>query len=453
MSSVFREVVKKVEPAVVNITTETNVEPPRGRRPRTPEAPDPFRDFFDRFFDFGPPERFRQRSGGSGMITDPSGYILTNYHVVGEADKIKVDIPGDSKSHTATLVGYDRETDVAVLKIDAGRRLPAITMGNSDAAQVGDWVLAIGSPFGLEATVTAGIVSFKGRPGMEQFQRFIQTDASINHGNSGGPLVNLAGEVIGINTAIASNTGASAGIGFALPSNTAVEVYNEIIKTGRVVRGSIGIEFRTATSENEAILRTFGAEHGVVVDNVRPDSPADKAGLRRGDVITKVNGTPIRTGDDLVNKIAATPVGTRVKLTYVRDKKEAETTAAVEDRSKVFADLFGEPGRGAPGEEEASGQLGLSLEEVGPGMGRRYGLEEEDQGLLVREVEPQSFAEEIGVLRGDVILELNREAVRTLGEFRQVERRLRPGSDVVFWLKRYTGQRWVSLYLGGTLPE
>ncbi|MBI4462866.1 MAG: trypsin-like peptidase domain-containing protein, partial [Acidobacteria bacterium] len=297
LSSVFSKVAKEVEPAVVNISSETIIEP-RARRSR-PGSPE---EFFERFFDFGVPFEFgprtpqRQRSLGSGVLVDPNGYILTNYHVIHEADKIKVRLHGDSKEYPAEVIGFDEETDVAVVKISVERKLPVAQLGDSDGTQVGDWVLAIGSPFGLDATVTAGIISYKGREvtGGTQFQRFLQTDAAINHGNSGGPLVNLAGQVIGINTMIATDRSrmdaGNVGIGFALPSNIARDVYNQIRRQGRVVRGSIGISFRRAETENEVILRSFGADAGVLVDEVQPGGPADRAGLQRGDVITAVNG-------------------------------------------------------------------------------------------------------------------------------------------------------------------
>ncbi len=451
LSSAFREVAKKVEPAVVNISTEAVVTSRRGEQRRPFEVPDPFQDFFDRFFDT--PERFTERSLGSGVIVDPSGYILTNYHVIQGADKISVTMAGDTKEYRASVVGFDGETDLAVIKIDSGHPLSAATMGDSDAAQVGDWVLAIGSPFGLDATVTAGIVSYKGREGIgQQFQRFIQTDAAINRGNSGGPLVNLSGQVIGINTAIISSRGVYAGVGFALPSNIAVGVYNQIVKQGRVVRGSIGISFRAADSENEAILRSFGADHGVVVSEVVPGGPADKAGLQRGDVITEVDEVAVKTGEDLVSKVASTPVGRKVTVRYIRDKKPQQTSVAVEDRTKVFPQLASGTLPGEPG-EEATARLGLTLEEIGPATARRMGLEEADRGLLVRDVEPGSFADEIGLQRGDFILEMNRRPVSTLNEFLALQRQLTAGSDLVFWLKRRTPTGWTGLFLGGTLSE
>ncbi len=451
LSSTFREVANKVEPAVVNISTEAVVNT-RRRSERPDSGPDPFQDFFERFFDA--PERYTERSLGSGILVDSSGYILTNHHVVEGADKIRVTVAGDNKEYRARVVGFDAETDLAVIKIDAERKLPYIELGDSDAAQVGDWVLAVGSPFGLDATVTAGIISYKGRAGIGsgQFQRFIQTDAAINRGNSGGPLVNLAGQVIGINTAIISRSGVYAGVGFALPSNIAVTVYNQLVEKGRVVRGSIGISFRSAESENPVILRSFGAERGVIVDQVVSGGPAERAGLQRGDVITRVGEVEVRTGDDLVNKVASTPVGQSLRLEYVRNKQKKEATVTVEERAKIFPEIAGGAPPGEPG-SEASARLGLTLEEIVPATARRIGLEEENRGLLVREVEPGSFADEIGLTQGDVILEVNHQRVSSLNEFLALQRHLQPGADVVFWIVRRSQSGWTGVYLGGTLSE
>lgn len=455
LSSVFTKIAKQVEPAVVNISTTTTI----SRRQPQPRKPmDPFEDFFERFFDFGIPDTFQEHSVGSGVIVDAKGYILTNYHVVRQAETIDVRLHGDSKKYKAEVIGHDEETDLAVIRINAGRDLPVAELGDSSAVQVGDWVLAIGSPFGLEATVTAGIISYKGREGQTiggqrlQLASFLQTDAAINRGNSGGPLVNLAGQIIGINTSIATAHGGYSGVGFALASNIARNVYNQIIREGRVVRGSIGIEFRAVDSQNEAILRSFGAKHGVLITEVRPGSPAAEAGLERGDVIVAINGKPVHNGDDLVEVITATPVGNEVKLRYLRNKKEREVAVRVESRRELFPELYGEE-PAVPEAEGAAGHLGLRLEETSPALLRRWGLDpDQDEGLLVRSVEPNSFAEDIGVERGDLILEFNQQRVRRLGEFREIQRRLRSGSDVVFGLKRRLGERWVWVYLGGTLP-
>ena len=341
LSTVFSRISSDVSPAVVNINTESTVQ---SRRPRRdPQGEDPFGQFFDRFFDFGPfgqqqqPE-FRQRSLGSGVIVDAEGYILTNAHVVSRADKINIKLLNDEELYEARIIGTDEETDLAVIKIDPDRPLPFAKIGNSDGTGVGDWVLAIGSPFGLEETVTAGIISAKGRDlgrGSSSFQRFIQTDAAINPGNSGGPLVNMHGEVIGINTAIATGTGSYAGVGFALPSNVAVDVYNQLVQSGRVTRGSLGIMFQPDPSP--VLLRTFGAESGVVITGIQPGGPAEAAGLRQGDVIISVDGQVVEDGDGLIAIVAGTPVDRPVVVRYIRDREEQETTVVIGDRTEVFA--------------------------------------------------------------------------------------------------------------------
>src|ERR1700674_5499108 len=348
-ASSFSGIVNRVEPAVVNIAT-TQVLERKNTKKRRPQQQfdqdDPMQDFFDRFFDGrpdGPPQA--ERSLGSGVIVDKRGYILTNNHVVEQATKIQVQLNGDATRYTAKLVGVDEDTDLAVIKIDASKELPIAKLGNSDGVQVGDWVLAIGSPFGLQATVTAGIISAKDRGGIgHQFQRFLQTDAAINPGNSGGPLVDLAGQVIGINTAIITGSLGYEGVGFALPSTTAINVYDQIIKQGRVTRGSIGVSFQEELSTNAITLKSLGAPYGVVIEGVEPGSPAEKAGLKGGDVITSVNGQAVKTGNDLVNPIAQAPIGSKVKLTYIRDRSQKEANATVGDRTRVFPNTAGRIG-------------------------------------------------------------------------------------------------------------
>ncbi len=248
----------------------------------------PFQDFFNKFFDFPDQGPTAERSLGSGVIVDKKGFILTNHHVVDQATKIQVVFNGDTTPYTAKVVGIDEETDLAVIKVDVGHDLPYAKLGNSDSVQVGDWALAIGNPFGfLEGSVTAGIISAKDRGNVgQQFQRFIQTDAAINPGNSGGPLVDMAGEVIGINTAIITGGHGNEGVGFALPSNTAIGVYNQLISSGKVTRGSIGVSFTESQGSNPVVLRELGASNGIVLQRVEPGSPAEKAGLKSGDVIT-----------------------------------------------------------------------------------------------------------------------------------------------------------------------
>src|SRR5579864_8840387 len=339
LSSQFSQISKQLEPSVVNINTESIIKNPHRRRgnPDQPDDQNPFDDFFDKFFggpgNDGP---IRERSLGSGVIVDPKGYIVTNRHVVEKADRIRVKLMDDPPGilHDAKVVGSDKETDLAVIKIDSDKPFPVAKLGNSDSMQVGDWVLAVGSPFGLSETVTAGIVSAKGRNivPQRQFQSFIQTDAAINPGNSGGPLVNMAGEVIGINTAILSETNAYAGVGFAMPSNTVVNVYNQIIgPEHKVTRGSIGVEF--AAQPVPAIARVYGVQSGVTISNVVPGSPADTAGLKVGDTITSVDGKDVKNGDELVSDIASRKPGSKAKLGFVRNAKREETTVTIADRS------------------------------------------------------------------------------------------------------------------------
>src|ERR1700694_4786562 len=330
LSNQFSQISKQLEPSVVNINTESTVKTPRRRRRANPNDDDanPFDDFFDRFFGGqggpggGGGGAIRERSLGSGVIVDPKGYIVTNRHGVEKADRIRVKLLDDPPGvlHDAKVIGSDQETDLAVIKIVSEKTMPVAKLGNSDSMEVGDWVLAVRSPFGLSETVTAGIVSAKGRNIVpnRQFQSFIQTDAAINPGNSGGPLVNMAGEVIGINTAILTDTNAYAGVGFAMPSNTIVQVYNQL--TGpehRVERGSIGIEFHA--QENPAISRVYGGQGGITISSVVPGSPAERAGLKVGDTIFSVDGKPVKNGDELVSDIAGRTPGSQVSLGYYRN--------------------------------------------------------------------------------------------------------------------------------------
>jgi serine protease Do len=453
-SNSFSAIVARVEPAVVNISTTQVLErkSARKRRAQPYDQDDPMQDFFDRFFDGSqdaPPQA--ERSLGSGVIVDKKGFILTNNHVVEQATKIQVQLNNDTTKYTAKVVGVDEETDLAVIKIDANKELPIAKLGNSDGVQVGDWVLAIGSPFGLQATVTAGIISAKDRSGIgRQFQRFIQTDAAINPGNSGGPLVDLAGDVIGINTAIITGSRGYEGVGFALPSTPAIRVYNQLVEHGRVTRGSIGVSFQEERGTNPITLKELGAPQGVVIESVEPGSPAEKAGLKGGDVITSVNGNPVKTGNDLVNPIAMAPIGSKVKIDYVRDRAVKQTTATVEDRSRVFPNAAGSPGE-QPG-EAAPAEFGLRVESLTPDRAQRVGIEGQ-KGVVVTDVDPASFADDLGFTRGDVIVEINRESVASMEDYRAAVSKLKPGQNVVFKvLRRVDSDRVNTVFLPGIVP-
>jgi serine protease Do len=455
LSNGFATISKKLGPSVVNISTTQVIEKPKnGKRPRG--SGEPLQDFFDRFFDTPDTGQDAERSLGSGVIVNKNGFILTNDHVIDQATKIQVAIDGDSSHYNAHVVGIDKDTDIAVIKIDAGHDLPVAKLGNSDGSQVGDWVLAFGSPFGLNSTVTAGIISAKDRSMNDtnhQFQRFIQTDAAINPGNSGGPLVNMAGEVIGINTAIYTGGRGFEGVGFAMPSNVVIGVYNQLITNGKVTRGSIGITFQEERSDNPVVLRDLGAPYGIVVELVEPNSPADKAGLQPGDVITKINGQPVHTGADLVNPIAQTAIGQTVQVTVIHAKQSREVSLTVADRSKIFPQTA-QAEEDQPGEEQTPGELGLHVEELTPDMTHKLGVAKLT-GVIVSEVEPASFADDIGFTRGFVITEINHTPINGLADYRREMAKLKPGQDVLFKVAqpRGTSDRVLTVFLAGIVPS
>ncbi len=485
LSNTFGQVAAAIEPAVVNVSTESTPKvkrrgPSRGpnRGPRDNGGDDPFQDFFDRFFGgqqggqggqggddddqapspFSGPGGGRQRSLGSGVILNSNGYIMTNFHVVDKADRIHVKLFDEPATvlHDAKVVGVDRETDLALIKIapPKDRQLTAARLGDSDKMTVGDWVLAIGSPFDLEATVTAGIVSAKGRnlPGGRQFQSFIQTDAAINPGNSGGPLVSMSGEVIGINTAIYTQSFGYQGVGFAMPSNVVRDVYEQL-RTGdhKVARGSIGVEF--SAIPNPAVLRIYGVKNGVPISNVRPDSPAAKAGLQGEDTITAVNGKAIKSGDELVSLISATRPGGKLNVTYVRNGQEKQATVVVADRAKLFADR-NDPASddNTPEENEpVPTKLGITVKAVTPEMAERAGTPE-GKGVQVTDVKPDSFGYDLQLAPGMIILKVNKQPVNSEEEFRKITSQLKSGQDVVFLVHAGRGAGGGNTFISGTLP-
>src|SRR6202050_528092 len=470
LSNTFSQIAKQLGPCVVNINTESTIKTPHRRRgEQNPDDGDNgggggMDDFFNHFFGGGPGGQggpgggdgsIRERSLGSGVIVDAKGYIVTNRHVVEKADRIRVRLQDDPPGvqHDAKVIGEDQETDLAVIKIDLERAVPSAKMGNSDGMQVGDWVLAIGSPFGQVGTVTAGIVSAKGRdivPG-RQFQTFIQTDAAINPGNSGGPLVNMNGEVIGINTAILSETNAYAGVGFSLPSNTVVLVYNQLIgPEHRVARGSIGIMFDSV--ENPAIARVYGAGSGVTVSSVVAGRPADQAGPEVGDTITTVDGHKVTKGSELVAEIAARKPGAKVAVSFLRNGKEQQTTVTIADRAKLFAARLGEDKATDEERTPKASKLGITVRKLTPEMAERLDIPA-GKGVIVQDVKPGSFAEDINLGRGDVILEVNKQAVNSEEDFAKVESSLKSGQDAVFLVRpRGSTAQDGTIFMAGTLP-
>ena len=479
LSTTFTTIAKQLEPAVVNINTESVIKNPHSRRRGNRVAPpdddqdngngngngggdedNPFQDFFNRFFGGQGgqmPDDVPQRALGSGVIVDSRGYIVTNRHVVNKADHIRVklkDDPAGYEGHEAKLVGMDEESDLAVIKIDVNRPLPTAKLGNSDGAEIGDWVLAIGSPFGLENTVTAGIVSAKGRSSIvpnRQFQSFIQTDAAINPGNSGGPLVDMAGEVIGINTAILTGGQGYEGVGFALPSNLVAKVYNDLIgPEHKVLRGSIGVEFQA--QPNPAVARVYGGGSGVTLSNVISGSPAAAAGLKVGDTITAIDGKQITSGDELVNEISNRKPGSKATLGFIRNGQKQEAVVTIGSRSKLFGSRLGLEDEGGEQAEPQESKLGVTVDTITPDMAQRLELPS-SKGVVVTDVKPGSFADDVGLSRGDVILEINKQPVNTVDDFNRIASQYKSGQDVVFLVHpARSGRTGGTAFLGGTLP-
>jgi serine protease Do len=475
-SNQFTQIAKQVGPAVVNINTESlpkqSTSPRRGMPRRGQGNPGgdqgDMQDFFNRFFggqggggdddDDGAGPGGERRALGSGFIVDPRGYIVTNNHVVDKADKIFVKLSTDSENDTgrpAKVVGVDKDTDLAVIKIESPTPLPTVKLGNSEGAQVGDWVLAIGSPFSLSQTVTAGIVSAKNRSvgdGGSQFQKFIQTDAAINPGNSGGPLLDMSGSVIGVNTAIYTQSAGSVGVGFAMPSNTVINVYNMLVGADhKVVRGSIGISFQPTISS--AVGRVYGfAKGGVLVSSVQPGMPAAKAGIKPQDVITAIDGAPVKDGDDLVSNVAPRHPGSTARVTYLRDGKENTVTVTIADRAEMLAKSDGSGDDDTPGSPAAPNmaqdKFGMSVAAIPPEMLSRLKL---SGGVMVSSVKPGSFADDLPLGKGDIITEVNRKPVTNEQSFLAAIGPLKSGDDVVFVI-RPAQARGSSTFVGGRLP-
>jgi serine protease Do len=472
LSNTFTQIAKMVEPSVVNISTTymPKAQPQtRNRRQIVPPNDDDqgggddnflYRFFGGNPFGQGEPEQRRGEALGSGVVVDPAGYILTNNHVVDKADRIQVKFMGDPTEYEAKVIGTDAQTDLAVIRVEGKRNLVPAKIGNSDAVQVGDWAVAIGSPFGFQATVTAGIISAKERdiPGGDtsQFQHFLQTDAAINPGNSGGPLLNIRGEVIGINTLIASRSGGFQGLGFAMPINTAAQVYNEIIKNGKVTRGSIGVSFTPSdTDKARALLKANNATDGVFVQQVAPGGPSEKAGIKDGDIITSINGKPVRDGNDLVNTVTATPVGNSLNIGVLRDGKRENFKVVVGDLAQVFPDRFGSgKAQDEPGKVEGTqARFGMTIQNLTSAQRQNMGIKQ-DGGVQIATVEPNSFAEDIGLMGKDILMAINNQKVNSVDDVRRIQNTLKPGDAVALRILRQgRNQEWQSEFLGGTLPN
>ena len=416
----FVSLAKKLKPVVVNISTTQVSEGAQGFG-----SPFGEEDFWRRFFG-GPIPRGpqRQKSLGSGFLIDRDGSILTNNHVVENAEKIVVKL-ADEREFEAKVVGKDTKTDIAVIKISAKGNFSVPPLGDSDQLEVGEWVMAIGNPFGLDNTITAGIVSAKGRHiGAGPYDNFIQTDASINPGNSGGPLLNLRGEVVGINTAIFSRTGGNIGIGFAIPINLVKELLPQLKGKGKVTRGYLGVLIQKVTPD---IAESLGVEkpRGALVANVSKDGPAERGGVKVGDVIVEFDGKEIKESNDLPIIVARTPVDKKVTLKVLRDKKDLTLTVAVGElkEEEVVAST------------KEKGELGLTVQSVTPQIAESLGLDRAE-GVVVSGVEPGSPGDQAGLRRGDVILEIDRKPVRSLANYRKAIGETKKGKGILFLVRR-----------------
>ena len=433
----FAKVAEAIKPAVININTVAR-SGLGGGPGRTPFEEFFGEEFFRRFFGDAP-ERMPQRSLGSGVIVDASGIALTNAHVVENATNIEV-VTLDGSKHKAKLIGLDKKTDLAVLKLDDGKAaFPAARMGDSDKAQVGDWVIAVGSPFGLQATVTAGIISAKARQiGQGPFDDFLQTDAAINPGNSGGPLVNMQGEVIGINTAIVAG---GSGIGFAIPSNMARKIYTELQAKGRVTRGWLGVSIQPLTPE---LAKSFGVKDskGVLLSEVMPDSPAAKAGLQSGDIMLEFQGKKMDAPADLQRAVALTSPGASAKVKVWREQGAKTLEIKIGEAPDDQREARGQGPRGG-----GKSSLGLDVRPITPDIARQLNLRT-TEGVIVMRVEDGSAAEEAGIQRGDVIREINRQKVRSMADFEKVTKDAKEGDRLTVLLQRGPMSLYVAFTVG-----
>ena len=419
----FATLAKRVGPSVVNVST-TQVRKAAADVPSPFDGDDPMSQFWQRFFGGRIPRGSQRQVGlGSGFIIDRNGTILTNYHVVDGAQKISVTL-SDGKSYDAKVIGKDQKTDIAVIKIDAGEDLPAVTLGDSDRLDVGEWVMAIGNPFGLDHTVTSGIVSAKGRQiGAGPYDNFIQTDASINPGNSGGPLINLRGEVVGITTAIYSQSGGNIGIGFAIPTNSIKEVLPQLKDKGRVVRGYLGTTVQKITPE---IADSLGVkqQRGALVADVVRGSPAERAGIKTGDIITEFNSKEVKDSTELPGLVARVAPGTGTSVKVLRDGKEMTLAITVGEMKDTEVAASGQ-----------QGELGLAVQPVTPEVAQSLGLDRAE-GLVITEVKPGSAADDAGLREGDLITQINRRPVKNLADYNREMAQSKKGQSVLLLVRR-----------------
>jgi serine protease Do len=438
LSDAQSEVAAVATPSVVNISTMRVI---KSRE----EAPfDLFDDpFFRRFFgDQFPhpniPKEHKEQSLGSGVIVSEDGYIVTNNHVIEKAQEIKV-LLSNKKDYKAKLIGADPKTDIAVIKIDA-KGLPALPWGDSNKLRVGEVAFAIGNPFGLNQTVTMGMISAVGRAnvGIADYEDFIQTDAAINPGNSGGALINAHGELIGINTAILSRTGGYQGIGFAVPSSMARQVIDSLVKYKKVVRGWLGVSIQEVTSD---LAEEFGVKDlkGALVSGVMKGSPAEKAGIRQGDVILQYNGKVVEDTGNLRNMVSQTPIGTTVKVKVLRQKKELEVEVSIAELPKKLAEASSgeeDPGENGANGEESGALSGLAVRELTPELAGRFGLDENEKGVVVMKADAGSRLSEAGVRPGDIILQINQKNVSTLEEYKKAASGIKAKERVLLLIRR-----------------
>lgn len=428
----FIKVAEKVMPAVVNINTERTIKQ---------TYRDPFEDLFNDPF-FGPYFNERQRqqpkeikrkatSLGSGFVITDDGYIITNNHVIDKADKIDVTF-ADKSTYKAKVIGKDPDTDIAVLKIEAKKKLPFVEMANSDELKIGQWAIALGNPFGLNNTMTLGIVSAKGRSGMgiENYENFIQTDASINPGNSGGPLVDIYGRVIGINTAILSQSGGNVGIGFAIPINMAKKITDSLIKKGKVERGWLGVSVQPLEAD---MAKKFGLEkvEGALIGEVVKGSPAEKGGVKRGDIIIEIDGDSVRDYNDLRNKIAALAPDTKVKIGVWRDKKRIDLQVTVTKKKD---------------DEIAAGEgslLGMRLADIDEQARKKYNIDKDMQGVIVAQIDEESPAVDAGIKPGDIIAAIDNVEINSVKELAGIYSKISSGEQLILYVISKNGGRYV----------